>query len=398
MAMSRLDAVFVTDQPLVAACLDADTALALHGSGWLRLAQTVGESTFFMWPAVFDAWRQVLAQGVVPRVIVVLRGAQVVGVLPLMQATVRRGPAFVPRIDYGPFDRDLSPGGMRAFAVRQVSSIVSWRALALRPALLCADADRGVVIEAVTQVLADMDGVDQIVLPVRDGEEAVWMAGFQAAGLHPWLHALQRKVLTVNQVRPFDDIVAAQSRDFRKNVRRARAHAAEVGLTYAIHVGHDAVLPQMESMAQLAAQSWKGVGGRADNTAIPYAGAQQRFFERVFGDRASGMTPVLLTGAVAGQPVIASLCMQHGQTLTGLLTFRNDQHAAASPGLMGMGCLIDYAVAQGLQAFDLNATQDWLRHIADSSHMLVNVCAFRPTLRGRVYDMIARRRRGSDAI
>jgi hypothetical protein len=64
-----------------------------------------------------------------------------------------------------------------------------------------------------------------------------------------------------------------------------------------------------------------------------------------------------------------------------------------------MGCLIDYAVAQGLRTFDLNATQDWLRHIADSHHMLVNVCAFRPTLRGRVYEVIARRRRGSsDAI
>jgi CelD/BcsL family acetyltransferase involved in cellulose biosynthesis len=66
--------------------------------------------------------------------------------------------------------------------------------------------------------------------------------------------------------------------------------------------------------------------------------------------------------------------------------------------LMGMGRLIDYAMAQGLQTFDLNATQDWLRHIADSSHMLVNVAAFRPTLRGRIYDVIARGRRGRDAI
>lgn len=392
--MTRTDAAIPhqIQGPLQAACLDADTAVALHGDAWKRLAQATDQSTFFMWPAVFDAWRHELASDVTANVIVVQRGTQMMGVLPVMQATVWRGPAFVPRIDYAPGDRDLAPGGMRAFPVRQVSSVVSWRATALRPTLLCAPLDRVGVIGAVTRVLATLRGVDQIVMPVHAAEDALWMEGFQQAGLAPWCHQLQRQVLTLEKVRPFDDLVAGQSANFRKNVRRARTAAADAGLAFTLYEGHDAVLTKLDAFARLADESWKATG-TTEKTGIPYAGLQRNFFERVFRDRASGMTPVLAMGAVDGQHVAAALCMQQGSKLMGLLTFRNDLHPTASPGLLGMAILVDYAAARGLQTFDLNATQDWMRHISDSSHMLVNVAAFRPTWRGRLYDIIARTRR-----
>lgn len=399
--MIKLDATpLVVDPPLEATCLKSDDALGQYGDAWLQLAQKVKDATLFMWPAFFDAWRQTLAQGVVSEVIVVHRGVQLVGVLPIMRECVWRGPAFVPRIDYASFDRDLSPGGWRIFATRQVSSVVSWRATALRPTLLADPAHFGTVIGAITRALAGMDAVDQIVLPVRENVAGAWMDGLAATGLRPWCHHLKRQVLTLNHVRPFDEIVARQNRDFRKNVRRARVRAAEAGLEYTLHLGHDQVLPQMECLARLAAESWKGQGGRPDNKAIPYQGAQQRFFEHLIADRKSGMTPVLVIGAAHGHTVAALLCMQNGRNLTGLLIFRNELHAAASPGLLGVGALIDYASAEGLLTVDLNATQDWLRFIADSSHQLVNVAAFRPTRRGRFYDVIARARRGehSDAV
>jgi hypothetical protein len=374
--------------------VDGRVAIAGYGDVWRRLAETVGSSTVFMWPAVFDAWQHELAQGVSAQVLLVHADSRLVGVLPLMRARVLRGPAFLPRIDYAPYDRDLAPLSHRPFPVRQVSSMVSWRATSLRPTLLCAPEDRTGVIAAVTVALAGMRDVDQIVLPVRAEEEATWLQGLRRAGLSPWAHDLRRKILTLEALRPFDQIVAAQSRNFRRNVARARTAAAQAGLTWSIHDGIDQVLPHLDTIARVAGESWKGKGS-GDRMAIAYAGPQQRFFERLLRDRQSGLSPLLALGGCGGQTVCVALCQRHGQSLTGLLVFRTDLHPDASPGLLLLGAVIDHAAAQGIRRLDLNTTQDWLHHFADTSHLLVNVVAFRPTIRGRTWELIARARRRS---
>ena len=374
--------------------VDGRVAIVRYGEVWRSLAETVGSATLFMWPAIFDAWQQELAQGVSAEVLLAHCGSRLVGILPLMRATVLRGPAFVPRIDYAPYDRDLAPPSLRPFPVRQVSSMVSWRATSLRPTLLCAPDDRASVIMAVAAALADMRGVDQIVLPVPVEEATLWLQGLRHAGLSPWTHDLQRKVLTLDALRPFEDIIAAQNRNFRKNVARARAAAAEAGVIWSIHDGPDQVLPHLDTIARVAGESWKGQGA-GDRMAIPYAGPQQRFFERLLRDRHSGLSPLLAIAACGGQVISVALCQRHGEAMTGLLMFRNALHPDASPGLLLLGAVIDHAAAQGLRRLDLNTTQDWMRHVADTSHQLVNVVAFRPTIRGRAWELIARARRRS---
>lgn len=374
----------------VAESLDPETALTRHRDGWRRLAEQTEAATFFMWPEVFEAWWRELAEGVEARVIVVHQGDALKGVLPVMRATVQRGPAFVPRIDYAPYDRCFSPGGLRKFRVRQLSSVVSWRAMSLRPTLLCAKADQPEVILAVTNVMGATREVDEIVLPVRRGDEDLWLAGLRAAGLSPWVHDLQRSVITLDKVRSFDEVIAAQNHNFRKNIRRARTAAADAGLAYTFHVGRDQIAPHLETIAKLAAESWKGAGHPQGWTAIPYAEGQQRFIERLLSDSTSELTPVLNLGMAGDAPVIAMLFVRHGAAATGLLVFRGQLCSDASPGILGMGALVDWCAANGVSRFDLNATQDWIRHFSDASHMLVNVAAFRPTLRGRVYDVIAR--------
>lgn len=374
--------------------VDGRVAIARFGDAWRRLAETVGTATLFMWPAVFDAWQHELAQGVSAEVLLVHSGARLIGVLPLMRARVQRGPSFVPRIDYAPYDRDLVPPSLRPFPVRQVSSMVSWRATSLRPTLLSAPEDREDVIDAIAVALAELRGVDEIVLPVDARDASAWLQALRRAGLSPWVHDLQRKVLTLEELRPFDDILAAQGRNFRRNVARARVAAAQAGLTWTIRDGPEQVLPHLDGIARVAGESWKGKG-HGSRTAIPYAGLQQRFFERLLRDRQSGLSPLLGIGERAGEKVCIALCQRHGESLTGLLLFRNDLYPDASPGLLLLAAVIDHAASQGLRRLDLNATQDWLRHIADSSHSLVNVVAFRPTLRGRIWDLIARARRRS---
>lgn len=376
--------------------LDADAALQRHGADWRDLAQRL-DAMFFKWPAVFDAWCATCSDGAEPGVLLAWKERQLVGVLPVMRARMRRGPGFVPRIDYGPFDSALVPGGRRVFPVRQISSVVSWRATWLRPSLLAEPALRGVVIRALSRHLAGQAGIDQIVLPVRAEEQAVWMDGLRAAGLAPWVHQLRRKVLTLEQLAPFDTIVAGQNKRYRQNVRRARAAAAEAGIRFETRVGWQQVAPEMDALSQLAAESWKGQGAADGRVVIPFDEHQRAFFEQALSAGEAGIEPVLSLGMTRDGIVSALLSARHGETLTALLTFRNDRYPKASAGLLAIGTGIDWGAEQGLRRFDLNSTQDWTRHLSDSSHMLVNVCAFRPTVRGRAYDMIARMRRRWEA-
>lgn len=381
---------------ITVAYLGADDALQRHGAAWRGLAQRL-DAMFFKWPAVYDAWRLTCSEGAEPGVLLAWKEGRLVGVLPVMQARMRRGPGFVPHIDYGPFDSALVPGGRRLFPVRQVSSVVSWRATWLRPSLLAEPALRGAVIRALTRHLAGLAQIDQIVLPVREEEQAVWLDALRAAGLAPWVHQLRRKVLTLEQLAPFDTIVAGQNKRYRQNVRRARAAAAEAGIRLETRVGWQQVAPKMDALSELAAESWKGQGAADGRVVIPFDARQRAFFERALSAGESGIEPVLSLGTTRDGVVSALLSARHGETLTALLTFRNDRYPKASAGLLAIGAGIDWGAEQGLRRFDLNSTQDWTRHLSDSSHMLVNVCAFLPTLRGRAYDLIARTRRRWEA-
>lgn len=373
---------------------EPDALTPADRDSWRQLAEAVPEATVFMWPAALDAWRRTIGAGVATEVLLARRNGSLVGVLPVMRSRVRRGPAFVPRIDYGAFDSDLCPG-RRPFPVRQLSSVVSWRATSVRPTVLCAPENRPDVARAMAGALAVTRGVDQIVLPLRAGEEGPWLEGFRAAGLSPWRHDLGRGVLTLERVRPFEEILRDRSANFRRNVRRARAAAAEAGLTFRILEGRAEVGAQMGLLAQLAAESWKGRGDDPERTAIPYEGDQRRFFEALLDEPASGIEPVLCLGETPDGPVLAALTFRHGPSLAGLLTFRREVLGAASPGLLGKAALIDWCAAEGLRRFDLNATQSWMRHLSDSTHQLVNVAVFRPTPRGLAYGLVAawRRRR-----
>jgi CelD/BcsL family acetyltransferase involved in cellulose biosynthesis len=214
------------------------------------------------------------------------------------------------------------------------------------------------------------------------------------------MHRLRRNVLTLRHVRPFDSIVADQNRNFRRNVKRAREAATELGLEFAVHEGRLAVTQQLDIIARIARASWKHTGRDGKQISVPYEGRQRRFFETLLADEDLGMTPFVATASVRSEPVAALLCLQHARNFTGLLMFRDERWSAASPGLLLLGHIIDRAALGEIQRFDLNAIQDWLRHVADEIHTLANLVVFAPTVVGRTYAFVSqamRRLRGGDA-
>lgn len=368
-------------------------ALCRHGAAWRELAARVGDATVAMHPAFVAAWSAAIAGPGPGSVIFVRRGETLIGVLAVMAETVWRGPAMMPRIDYASYDADLAVGTRRLFPVRQVSSVVSWRAAAIRPSTLCRTADRAEVYGAIARCLAGIVRTDQIVLPVHEGQEAeIWLSAFTDAGLSPSIQRLHRTVLTLETADAFHAIVAGQNSNFRRNIRRAREAAATAGLRFTLHSGWGAVRPQLSRLAALAGRSWKA--GRDGDTriAIPFDGTQRAFVDRMAADGDPSLMPVLVFGHVAGRAAVAQLYLAQGGTLTGLLTFHDNSVPEASPGLLGIEPALDWAVARGLTRLDLNATQGWVRHLSDSKRTICNLVCFGPTLRGRLYRRISRAR------
>lgn len=106
----------------------------------------------------------------------------------------------------------------------------------------------------------------------------------------------------------------------------------------------------------------------------------------MLGDEAM---PVLTVASHGGAAVAVLLSLLHGDWLTALVIFRNDAVPDASPGMLVLGRMIDWAAERGLAGFDLNATHEWTRHLIDEVRHQNIIVSFAPTLRGRVLRMIS---------
>jgi len=383
----------ITAAPLEAEILDPEVALARHRQAWAALAAVAEGANAYALPCAFDAWRRTVAAGMEPTVLVACRGGELVGVMPIMRAAVRRGPSFSPRHDFAPADRAfLRTGGLRPFRVRQISPVVSVAAMMTVPAPLVRAADRPQVVGAMAARLAGLAGWDVLVAPVAEAAQGDWIEGLRRAGLDPRVHPLHRVVMGLAHVEPFDAIVGRQNKKYRQNVRRARAEAERIGLALEVHEGA-AAAARLDELAAVAAASWKARPGEDVEITVPYDGAQRRFYEALVGGPglfADGATPLVAVARVDGAAVAAILAIRCGDRMTACVTFHAAIFPKASAGLLVLGRTIDWAAEQGLARYDLNGTHEWIRHLVDEGRGFDNVIAFAPTLRGRGFGLVRR--------
>lgn len=383
----------VKDEVISVEVMDADAGYRSVAAEWRRLSLSVERPSCFAAPSYFRAWLDTLAGDVAPLLLVARRGARLVGIMPMMRARVRRGPLCAPRHDFAPSDRAyLGAGRPRPFALRQLSPIVSMPATWVAPAPLCAERDRAAVIRAMALAISRLPDWDSLALPVDTGRNRdLWLASLELAGLHPWVHELGRTIGAIGRVEPFADKIARHGWKLRQNIRRAAAAGERAGLSLQLHEGREAVARQLPVLAEVAQASWKQNGREGDSLVVPYAGRQQTFFERLLGNMSDDaeMMPLLAVASCGGKPVSALLCLQHGDWLTALVTFRSDAVPQASPGMQVMARMVDWSHDHGLSGFDLNASHEWTRHLVDETRSQDIIVCFAPTIRGRVLQLIS---------
>lgn len=381
------------NDPVIVDVLDDAAGFQSVEPEWRRLSLAVERPSCFAAPSYFRAWRETLAGDVAPFLLAARRADRLIGIMPMMRTRVRRGPLCAPRHDFAPSDRVvLGPGRPRPIALKQLSPVVSIPATWVAPAPLCADADRADVIQAMAASIARLPDWDSFALPVDAGRsQDLWVSALESANLRPWVHELDRLISAIGTVEPFAHKIARHGRKLRQNVRRAAAAADRAGLSVEVHEGRDAVVGNLSALAEVAQASWKQTGRKGVELLVRYSGRQQAFIEHLLGDTRGEpeLTPLLAVASCGGQPVSALLCLQHGDRLTALVTFRTDAVPQASPGMQVMARMIDWTHEHRLSGFDLNATHEWTRHLVDETRSQNIIVCFAPTLRGRMLHFIS---------
>jgi CelD/BcsL family acetyltransferase involved in cellulose biosynthesis len=364
-----------------AAVLHDDAAIADLQAEWRMLADEASASGLFLQPAVWQSWHGTIGAGTAPQVMAVREAGRLVGVWPVMTRAAWRGPTLGVRYDYDPVDRRWLRGApLRWVPVRQISPVLSLPATMLGPMLLTTPRRRAAVIGAIADRVAHMAGWDVAVIPVDMAEMTVWQRAFTAAGARNVVQTLDRMDFSLAHVVPLETVIAAQPQKFRANVRRARSAADHAGLRVSVV----ADLPLAQShVARLAEESWKAHGRDGQHAVVPYAGPQQAFFEALLQADDAPRT-VIATVMRGDVPVAITLGAVHGQTLTTLLTFWNGMEKQATPGLLCMGALVDWAAQTGITRIDFNTNSPWLRYLTDTVTLQHNLLVFAPTWRGRL--------------
>jgi len=360
---------------------------------WHDLSVTSARATCFSSPSYFQAWCDTASDDVTWSVLIARRAGTLIGVVPLMRATVRRGPSCAPRHDFAPSDLAyLGNKSLRPFRLHQISSVVSIPCTLVGPAPLCAKENIDSVLAEVTDHLSSLRGWDTFAVPtdIKTGQEP-WKTVLDHAGFTPWVLELGRTISGIEGLASFADIVACQNGKFRQNIRRAERKAEQTGMSIRLWEGAESVRVKLPAIAEVANQSWKA-NDTNQGLHIPYKGVQQVFIEALINtpNLDDDLTPVLAEAHIDGQPVAVLLSLRHGDRLTALITFHNDQSAVASPGLLMFGRMIDWAYERNLAGFDFNISQNWARHLTNHSTQQNIVVCYANTLRGRFFAGISR--------
>jgi CelD/BcsL family acetyltransferase involved in cellulose biosynthesis len=346
---------------------------------WQALAQAVRPARLFAQPCVWQSWQRTMGAGTRAPVMVVRDAGRLVGVLPLMMRQVWRGPTFGVRYDYDPADGHLlRDKPARWVPLRQISPVLSLPATMLGPTLLVTPDRQLAVIAAVTHGIVALRGWDVAVIPLDAGDIAPWQRGFAAAGAQTAVQTLDRTDFSLTRVVALDALIAAQSQKFRANMRRARQVADRTGVRVAVDQDLSSGLPRM---ARLAAESWKAQGRDGQHVMVPYAGVQRAFFEDLL-QAAEAPQAVIATAMLGDAPIAMVLGVAQGGTLTTLLTFWNGTAKDATPGLLAMAALVDWAAQNGMRRVDFNTNSPWLRYLTDTVTLQQNLLVFAPTWRG----------------
>lgn len=364
------------------------------GQDWQRLAALDDRGCFFASPGFVAVFADLVRDRAQVSLLIFRVAERLVGVLPVMRCRVWRSPGLVPRHDFLAGDqRLLRDHGRRWVPLRQISPVLGLAASDLSTRMVAAPGWDGRIWQALPTALAQMPGWDMAVFPIEEPALRAATVGARAAGLPIALRRIDRPMQSLHPVLPAAELIAAGSKKFRQNMRRAEKFAAGSGAVIEV-LCDGAARDALPAFADLAARSWKASDdsqrAQGEAVVVPYAGAQRHFAEALARD--TRQRPVLAVARREGEWRAACLAFATERTLTPFVMVQDAEAGRESFGHLVLHALIDHAAAQGLARVDYNANSAWVAPYVNEVAMVQVLALFRSGLAGRALAALANRR------
>lgn len=337
----------------------------------------------------FDLWHRHFGVGL-RRIRLEVGGADA-AVLELIGWRGLRRPALGTRFGYIPADRAfLAQPERRLLPLVQLSPPISLEAGNLRGGLRLAPGARlEVALDGLAAALARQRGWHYLTLPVPAPEAALWRAAAGRAGMPSLLRDTGRVFHACLSVAGREARMAAASRNFRKNLARARQRAVEAGARLRVLHG-DAATEGFALVRRVADQSTKAITQAEAALYVPYSRRQEAFFYDLCA--LPGQDAVIVVLEDGDGPLGTTLWTRRGDTLLGGVTYMVSRAQPLSPRLLMLQAMFEWASDFGLTRFDFNATDASFETFADATCVWQDLLLFPPGFRGRLLAGLARSR------
>jgi CelD/BcsL family acetyltransferase involved in cellulose biosynthesis len=181
----------------------------------------------------------------------------------------------------------------------------------------------------------------------------------------------------------YDSLLAALPSRYRKNVRRYRKRADELGVTYHTAQSREECEVLFQEFLQVEASGWKGEDGAG--TAIALDPGLRRFYEALmqrFGDRGQCRICVIRHEA---RPIAAGFGLALNQTAYRMKWAYDESYARISPGTLLHWHILENACDDpNLRWLNMISDAPWHIQWAPITDDVHDIAVFRPGLAGRI--------------
>ena len=334
----------------------------------------------FATPSWFLAWLSAFGIDKRPRVLKVTCGAQLVGVLPLVQSTVRRRPWLSMHHAHTEDLRFIKKGNRRGclLPVRQLCVAANLQSGSIRGGWLAAIGMEAEVLSAIARHLANRRDWDMLAFPALRSEfDSEFGAAVQRSGLavesRPNLMTLYGLV-----PEPWEIYYRRRSRHFRHRFNAAERDLGKLGEVRCVTTTRPEEYPAaLARMFLLAERSRKERPRTGQNWHLPMTPAAVKFCTELCARVAPRAGGIFHEIYVAERLVAVLFGVVDQHTVYLLQTYYDAGLESGSPGRLLMRELIGWAAANNMRWIDFNGNSAYVRMFASEPRFFGQVWVFR---------------------
>lgn len=375
--------------------LTAESELAGVREEWRALAKRSPNPHVFCSVEWFEAWRHAFGQNKKIGLLRVARDSEVVAFQPLMIVGVRRGPALSALYDYTAEDVGFleQRPRFRFVRVRQLSGLLNLEAgnirslpLSIMPEMNIAD------LVQYFNAIGRVARWDVARLLCKDSELHSYLRALREAGVE----ALAKRhfmPLYALKLKPWDDFLAARSRNFRKNFRHAIEQGAKENKQFIskAYIGSDQIEWALDRLFALARRSWKNTGREGESVIIPLTERGAEFYRHICLTPSSEVVPYIQLIFDGDTLFGGALTLFYKDRLFGCQTYFDPEYARFSPGRLLFREMIEHGYAYGASIMDLNGGSEFVARFSDFSDNYHQILVFNKGAYGRLLHACAKR-------